>query len=87
VSKGITIQGEKTKPCTIIREPGTKRIFRIILTQGLNRQIRRMCNAYNYQVIKLQRIRIMNIELDNLKPGDWRNLSEEELKKLFTLLK
>jgi 23S rRNA pseudouridine2604 synthase len=79
--------GEKTKPCVATLEPGTKRIFRIILKQGMNRQIRRMCNAYDYQVIKLQRVRVMNIKLDKLKSGEWRDLTEEELNVLFSDLK
>lgn len=87
ISSGIEILGQTTKPCKTGLVPGTKRIFKIILTQGLNRQIRRMCNAYDYQVIKLQRIRVMNIELGKLKPGEWRHLSDEELQSLFTLLK
>jgi 23S rRNA pseudouridine2604 synthase len=82
VSAGIEIMGEMTKPCKVWVEPGTKRLFRIILTQGLNRQIRRMCNAYDYQVLKLQRLRVMNITLDGLKPGEWRKLSPDELSKL-----
>ncbi|MES2679988.1 MAG: pseudouridine synthase [Bacteroidota bacterium] len=87
ISAGITIQGEKTKPCVVSMEPGTKRIFRIILKQGLNRQIRRMCNAYDYQVLKLQRVRVMHLLLGKLKPGEWRDLTEEELKILFSELK
>lgn len=86
IASGITIQKEKTKPCIVALEPNTKRVFRIILTQGLNRQIRRMCTAFNYQVIKLQRVRVMNIELKKLKPGEWRNLTEEEKKVLFEQL-
>ena len=86
ISAGIEIHGEKTKPCKVSVEPNAKRIFRIILTQGLNRQIRRMCNAYDYQVIKLQRVRVMNIKLDKLKVGEWRNLSEQELTELFNKL-
>ncbi len=82
ITEGIEIQGIKTKPCTATLEPGTKRIFRIILKQGLNRQIRRMCNAYDYQVIKLQRVRVMNVHLGKLKPGEWRNLTGEELERL-----
>lgn len=84
ISEGIELMGELTKPCKASLEPGTKRIFRIVLTQGMNRQIRRMCNAYDYQVIKLQRVRVMHIELGKLKPGEWRNLAEEELKTLLT---
>lgn len=87
ISEGIEIHGEQTKPCVVSREPNSKRIFRIILTQGLNRQIRRMCNAFDYQVIKLQRIRVMNIKLDKLKIGEWRDLTETELSELFAQLK
>lgn len=86
ISEGIDIQGVKTKPCKVSREPNSKRIFRITLTQGLNRQIRRMCNAFDYQVIKLQRIRVMNIKLDKLKIGEWRDLTDLELKELFAQL-
>ncbi|MCF8429178.1 MAG: pseudouridine synthase [Bacteroidia bacterium] len=86
ISEGIEINGEQTKPCVVSREPNSKRIFRIILTQGLNRQIRRMCNAFDYQVIKLQRVRVMNIKLDKLKIGDWRDLSEIELSELLSQL-
>ena len=70
----------------VSREPNSKRIFRITLTQGLNRQIRRMCNAFDYQVIKLQRIRVMNIKLDKLKIGEWRDLTQTELDELFAQL-
>lgn len=83
VSAGIDIQGEKTNPCIITPEPNSRRIFRIILKQGLNRQIRRMCNKYNYQVLKLLRVRVMHIQLGKLKTGEWRKLTEEELAKLF----
>lgn len=87
ISEGIDLMGEKTKPCVATLEPGTKRIFRIILKQGMNRQIRRMCNAYDYQVIKLQRVRVMNVKLDKLKSGEWRDLTEQELTDLFSDLK
>jgi 23S rRNA pseudouridine2604 synthase len=86
ISAGIDLNGEKTKPCKVSLVPGTKRIFRIILTQGLNRQIRRMCNVYDYQVIKLQRVRVMNIELGKLKVDEWRDLTDEELHKLLASL-
>jgi 23S rRNA pseudouridine2604 synthase len=86
ISEGVEIHGEQTKPCVVSREPNSKRIFRIILTQGLNRQIRRMCNEFDYQVIKLQRVRVMNIKLDKLKIGEWRNLTETELSELFAQL-
>jgi 23S rRNA pseudouridine2604 synthase len=87
IANGVEIHGEKTKPCTVSREPNSKRIFKIVLTQGLNRQIRRMCNAFDYQVIKLQRVRVMNVKLDKLKMGEWRNLTEIELAELFAQLK
>jgi 23S rRNA pseudouridine2604 synthase len=83
VAEGVNIGDAITKPCIIKAEPNAKRIFRIVLKQGLNRQIRRMCNVFNYQVIKLQRVRIMHIQLDKLKVGEWRNLTEEEIKKLL----
>ncbi len=86
IQQGIKMYGEETKPCKAWLEPGTKRIFHIILTQGLNRQIRRMCNAYDYQVLKLQRIRVMNIELGKLKSGEWRELTEEEWSALSSQL-
>jgi len=86
ISEGVIIQGEQTRPCKVSLEPNAKRIFRITLTQGLNRQIRRMCTLFDYQVIKLQRVRVMNIELGKLKSGEWRDLSAEELKELFTQL-
>ncbi len=87
ISKGIKIGKEQTKPCKAILEPGTKRVMRITITQGLNRQIRKMCNAYQYQVIKLQRVRVMNIQLDYLKLGEWRNLTDDEIKGLMSQLK
>jgi 23S rRNA pseudouridine2604 synthase len=86
IREGIRLGDEMTKPCRAEREPGTKRVFRITLTQGLNRQIRRMCSAHDYQVIRLQRVRVMNIELGRLKPGEWRELSEAELNELLTQL-
>ncbi len=83
MAEGVNIGDAITKPCTIKAEPNAKRIFRIVLKQGLNRQIRRMCNVFNYQVIKLERVRIMNIKLGKLKTGEWRYLSEDELKELM----
>lgn len=83
MAAGVNIGEETTQPCRIKAEPNAKRIFRIILTQGLNRQIRRMCAVFNYQVIKLQRVRIMHIQLGKLKEGEWRYLSNDELEKLF----
>ena len=86
MASGVTIGEEKTKPCKIKAEPNTKRVFRIVLKQGLNRQIRRMCNVFDYQVIKLQRVRIMNIKLGKLKVGEWRELTEDEVNELFLQL-
>ena len=61
--------------------------FRIILTQGLNRQIRRMCEYFGYKVTALQRVRVMNIELGNLKPGEYRKVTEKEIEELNELIK
>ena len=73
-----------TRPCEISRTG--KKTFRIVLTQGLNRQIRRMCGYCGYRVEKLERIRVMNILLGDLKPGQWRHVSEEEIRELERLL-
>lgn len=83
IREGVKLGDEKTKPCKAALEPGTKRVFRITLTQGLNRQIRRMCTQAGYQVVKLQRLRVMNIELGKLKPGEWRELTGNELEGLL----
>ena len=80
---GVPILDTVTQPCTV--EQVDKFTFRIILTQGLNRQIRRMCEYLGYDVTKLKRIRIMNIHLD-LPAGKWRNLTATELNKLNALL-
>jgi 23S rRNA pseudouridine2604 synthase len=77
MSKGVPILGVMTKPCTIRQE--SKFVFRIILTQGLNRQIRRMCEFFDFQVVKLKRIRIMNVTLENLPPKKWRYLTPAEI--------
>jgi 23S rRNA pseudouridine2604 synthase len=84
MSSGVKILDTITKPCIISKEG--KNMFRIILTQGLNRQIRRMCEAFGYKVIKLKRIRIMNIHLKDLPTGRWRYLSAEELTTLNSLI-
>ena len=80
MSNGLPILGTKTKKCIVERRG--KMGFKIILTQGLNRQIRRMCEFLDYRVVTLKRVRIMNIHLGNLKAGRWRNLSVEEFKVL-----
>lgn len=69
-----------TKPCEVVQL--SRFIFRIILIQGLNRQIRRMCDYFGYAVIELKRTRIMNIDLGNLPIGEWRDLTKVELKNL-----
>lgn len=84
MSSGVKILGGMTLPCKVSRV--TDYVFRIILTEGKNRQIRRMCAAFNYKVRRLQRIRIMNIHLGNLKLGQWRNLTEQERNELFEAL-
>ncbi len=83
IQQGVELNDSKTMPCIAWPEPGTKRVFRIVLKQGLNRQIRRMCNMYRYQVVKLQRVRVMNIELGKLNSGAWRNLDENEINELL----
>lgn len=80
---GIPILDTMTKKCEV--EKIDKFTFRIILTQGLNRQIRRMCEYLDYRVLKLRRIRIMNIELD-IPVGEWRDLTKTELKELNGLI-
>ncbi len=72
---------EVTRPCKVTKTG--KYTFSIVLTQGLNRQIRRMCQSLGYKVKKLVRIRIMNIKLGALRPGEWRKLTEQELKGLY----
>jgi len=81
LAAGVKIMGELTKPSKVIRV--NPQSFRIILTQGLNRQIRRMCSALGYKAQRLQRVRIMNIHLGNLRPGQWRHLTSAELAGLM----
>lgn len=91
MSRGVHIRDKEknldavTRPCTV-KKTG-KHTFSIILTQGLNRQIRRMCEALGYKVDVLKRIRIMNVELGDLKPGQVRELTEQELKELYGTVK
>lgn len=84
MSEGVEILDTVTLPCKITQED--KMCFRIVLVQGLNRQIRRMCEALGYRVLTLQRLRIMNINLGRLKPGHWRNLTPAELNGLLEQL-
>lgn len=81
MAEGVEILDTKTLPCKVTKI--SNNVFKIILTQGLNRQIRRMCSALGYQVRRLQRIRIMNIHLGDLAKGQWRDLTKTELNQLF----
>jgi len=84
MSKGVKILDTVTLPCVV--EQMGKRTFKIILTQGLNRQIRRMCEVLGYKVTKLKRIRIMNIKLDGIAYGQWRYFSKKELNDINKLV-
>lgn len=81
MARGVRVHGQLTKPCKATRI--AKFGFRIVLTQGLNRQIRLMAEAFGYRVTQLRRIRIVNIKLGALKVGQWRNLTELELHGLL----
>lgn len=81
MAKGVKIMGEVTKPSKVTRVDA--QTFRIILTQGLNRQIRRMCSALGYKAQRLKRVRIMNVQLGALRPGQWRHLTPKELTGLI----
>ena len=74
---GVPLLGVVTKQCKVIQE--SQHVFRIILVQGLNRQIRRMCKHFHYSVKKLERVRIMHIELSDLLVGEWRDWGVDEL--------
>ncbi|MGH8250147.1 MAG: pseudouridine synthase [Steroidobacteraceae bacterium] len=81
MAAGVRIGGEKTRPCVVTRT-GTAS-FRIVLTQGLNRQVRRMCSALGFRVQQLQRVRIMHIRLGKLASGSWRDLTDAEVRPLL----
>jgi 23S rRNA pseudouridine2604 synthase len=83
MSNGIPILDTITKKCYV--EQISQNSFKIILTQGLNRQIRRMCDYLEYQVVKLKRVRIMNIALD-VPVGKWRNLTKKEMDEINQLV-
>ncbi|MEZ9133229.1 23S rRNA pseudouridine synthase F [Vibrio breoganii] len=83
MASGVPILDTVTLPCEITKE--SEYSFRIVLTQGLNRQIRRMCEALDYRVFKLRRVRIMNITIDGIPNGKWRYLSDDEVKTLLEL--
>ncbi|WP_310195767.1 23S rRNA pseudouridine(2604) synthase RluF [Neobacillus niacini] len=82
MSEGVRILDTRTLPCKV--EKLSKYVFNITLTQGLNRQIRRMCSALGFSVVRLQRVRIMNINLGNLPIGQWRDLTKKEKNQLFS---
>jgi 23S rRNA pseudouridine2604 synthase len=84
MSNGLPILGVKTKKC-VVKKNG-KYTFTVILTQGLNRQIRRMCEYLGYRVEKLKRTRIMNIKIDGIQVGTWRYLSEDEMQVINDLV-
>ncbi len=84
MSKGVPMLGVTTKKCKIVQE--SAHIFRIVLVQGLNRQIRRMCEHFGYDVKKLERVRIMSITLKNLPVGDWRELTENEIQVIYNMI-
>ena len=81
MARGVRVHGQMTKPCKVRKI--AKFGFAIILTQGLNRQIRLMAAAFGYRVTQLRRVRIVNVKLGHLKPGQWRNLTDAELKGLL----
>lgn len=84
MGNGIPILGAVTKKCFV--EKVSDKVFKIILTQGLNRQIRRMCEYLEYEVTKLKRTRIMNVELGYLQTGDWRELTDEEMSEINKMI-
>jgi 23S rRNA pseudouridine2604 synthase len=81
MASGVRIGGEKTKPAVVTRAGAAT--FRIVLTQGLNRQIRRMCSALGFRVQSLKRVRIMHIQLGSLATGAWRDLTPAEIRPLL----
>lgn len=81
---GVPILGTVTKKCKVKKEAPFA--FRITLVQGLNRQIRRMCEHFGYDVVKLERTRIMNVSLTGIPLGEWRDLTDDELIELFRLI-
>lgn len=84
MSGGVPILGVVTRKCKVIAE--SPFVFRITLIQGMNRQIRRMCGHFGYEVTKLERVRIMNVGLKGLPPGDWRDLTAQELQGILKLI-
>lgn len=85
MASGVPILDTVTRKCEV--EKIGKYKFRIVLTQGLNRQIRRMCEYFGYKVTQLMRVRVMNIELGNLKSGEYRKVTDDEIAQLYELIK
>lgn len=77
MSEGVSLGGIRTRPCKLTRV--SENTFKIILTQGLNKQIRKMCLVFGYKVTRLERIRLLSIKIDELPYGKWRRLTEEEV--------
>jgi 23S rRNA pseudouridine2604 synthase len=84
MSGGVPMLGVNTRKCKIVQEAPNR--FRVILIQGLNRQIRRMCEHFGYEVTKLERVRIMNIDLKGLPLGDWRELTDKEMETIYAMI-
>lgn len=82
MTQGIPLEEKVTAPCRIYRK--SEDTFHIVLIQGLNRQIRRMCEYLDYRVVFLKRVRVMNIRLNGLKPGEYRELTQEEIKGMYS---
>ncbi len=85
MAKGVPMLGTTTKRCLVKKEAAF--IFRIVLVQGLNRQIRRMCEYFGYEVTKLERTRIMHISLKGIPPGEWREFTKSEMETLTEMIK
>ena len=84
MANGVPMLGETTKKCKVVKE--AVYTFRIVLVQGLNRQIRRMCEYFEYEVTKLERVRIMNIGLKGIPPGEWRQLEQHEIAEIMNAI-
>jgi 23S rRNA pseudouridine2604 synthase len=87
IQNGVHFDKFVSKKCLAWRLANKKNIFHIVLTEGKKRQIRRMCEALHHQVIDLKRIRVMNIELGNIKEGEYREIKGKELNEFLKLLK
>lgn len=85
MGQGVPILDTVTRPCKV--KAIGKYKFNIVLTQGLNRQIRRMCEYFGYKVTRLERVRVMNIQLGSLKPGEYREVTDDEIRELYELIK